>query len=373
MIENPFLLYGYEGPEYFCDREEETHQLIESMHNGTNIALISPRRLGKSGLIHHTFQYMKEHNSNFRCFYIDLYPTRSLSDFVNLLGKAIIGQLDTPIQKAEGFVTRFFRSTQLTFGVDPFTNLPQVSLSYAPQNSQQTLEEIFAYIAQSKVNCYIALDEFQQVAEYPEDNVEALLRSLLERSHNVHIIFSGSKLHVMDMMFSSPKHPFYRSTERMQLGALDEDKYYDFAQYHLQQKNVRLSKEIFHEIYTMVDGVTWYIQAILHRLYRLSDIEVTESVIQQTIVAIIRSEEEDYKKQYHHLTQVQAILLRAVAAEGKVTQPTSGLFVKKHHLRSASSVQRALASLIDEEYLYSTDDGYIVYDRFMAIWLRSLE
>ena len=145
--------------------------------------------MGKSGLIHHTFQHIKEHNSDFRCFYIDLYPTRSLSYFVKFLGKAIIGQLDTPIQKAEGFVMKFFRSAQLTFGVDPYTNLPQVSLSYAPQNSQQTLEEIFAYMAQSNVNCYIALDEFQQVGEYPEDNVEAILRSLLERVHNVHIIF----------------------------------------------------------------------------------------------------------------------------------------------------------------------------------------
>jgi hypothetical protein len=296
-----------------------------------------------------------------------------LSDFVNLLGKAIIGKLDTPIQKAEGFVMKFFRSAQLTFGVDPYTNLPQVSLSYAPQNSQQTLEEIFAYIAQSNVNCYIALDEFQQVGEYPEDNVEAILRSLLERVHNVHIIFSGSKQHVMDVMFSSPKHPFYRSTERMQLGSLDEDKYYCFAQYHLQQKNVRLSREMFHHVYTMVDGVTWYIQAILHRLYRLSDIEVTEAVVKQAVVAIIRSEEDDYKKQYHHLTQVQSTLLRAVAAEGEVKQPTSGLFVKKYHLRSASSVQRALASLIEEEYLYPTEEGYIVYDRFMAIWLRSIE
>lgn len=71
---------------------------------------------------------------------------------------------------------------------------------------------------------------------------------------------------------------------------------------------------------------------------------------------------------------MQAILLRAVAAaEGEVKQPTSGLFVKKYHLRSASSVQRALASLVEEEYLYPTEEGYIVYDRFMAIWLRGLE
>ena len=372
-MENPFLLYGYEGPDYFCDREEETKQLVDSMRNGTNITLISPRRMGKSGLIHHTFQYLKEQNSDFRCFYIDLYPTRSLADFVTLLGKAVIGKLDTPIQKAEGFVTRFFRSTQLTFGVDPYTNLPQMSLSFAPQNSQQTLEEIFAYIAQSGVNCYIALDEFQQVGEYPEDNVEAVLRSLLERIHNVHIIFSGSKQHVMDVMFSSPKHPFYRSTERMHLGSLDENRYFSFAKHFLDQKKVLLSENIFHYIYNLADGVTWYIQAILHRLYRLSDVEVTEAVVQQAIVSIIRSEEDDYKKQFHHLTQVQALLLKAVAAEGKVPQPTSGGFVKKYHLRSASSVQRALAALVEEEYLYSTEDGYIVYDRFMAIWLRSLE
>jgi len=373
MIENPFLLYGYEGPEYFCDREDETKQLVDAMRNGANITLISPRRMGKSGLIHHTFQTIQKQNSDYRCFYIDLYPTRSLSDFVNLLGKSVIGKLDTPLQKAEGFVTKFFRSAQLTFGVDPYTNLPQVSLSYAPQNSQQTLEEIFAYIAQSKVTCYIALDEFQQIGEYPENNVEAILRSLLERIHNVHCIFAGSKQHVMDVMFSSPKHPFYRSTERMHLGPLDEDKYYTFAKHFLQQKDVQVSKDIFHQIYESVDGITWYIQAILHRLYRMSSIEVTQAVVQQTIVAIIKSEEDDYKKQYHHLAQVPAVLLRAVAAEGEVKQPTSGLFIKKYHLRSASSVQRALASLIEEEYLYPTEEGYIVYDRFMAIWLRTLE
>ena len=123
----------------------------------------------------------------------------------------------------------------------------------------------------------------------------------------------------------------------------------------------------------MTDGVTWYVQAILHRLYRLSDIEVTEAVVQHAIVSIIRSEEEDYKRQIHHLTQVQATLLRAVAMEGEVKQPTSGLFIKNHHLRSASSVQRALNALVEEEYLYPSDKGYIVYDRFMAHWLKSLE
>lgn len=65
-------------------------------------------------------------------------------------------------------------------------------------------------------------------------------------------------------------------------------------------------------------------------------------------------------------------MLKAVAKEGEVGQPTSGAFVSKYHLRSASSVQRALTALVDNEYLYPTEKGYIVYDRFLAFWLRQL-
>lgn len=92
---------------------------------------------------------------------------------------------------------------------------------------------------------------FQQIAEYPNGNMEAILRSLLERIHNVHFIFSGSKQHAMEVMYSSPKHPFYRSTERLYLGSLDEAKYYAFARQFLDQKKVQLSEAVFHQIYDL--------------------------------------------------------------------------------------------------------------------------
>ena len=55
MTDNPFVTNGYAGPAYFCDRVEETRILTELLTNGNNIALISPRRLGKTDLIHHCF------------------------------------------------------------------------------------------------------------------------------------------------------------------------------------------------------------------------------------------------------------------------------------------------------------------------------
>lgn len=50
-ITNPFLVYGYTGPDYFCDRKEDTQKLISALRNGRNITLMSPRRMGKTGLI----------------------------------------------------------------------------------------------------------------------------------------------------------------------------------------------------------------------------------------------------------------------------------------------------------------------------------
>ena len=55
MPRNPFIYEGYEGPDYFCDRTEETENVISDLQNGRNVTLVSPRKIGKTGLILHTF------------------------------------------------------------------------------------------------------------------------------------------------------------------------------------------------------------------------------------------------------------------------------------------------------------------------------
>lgn len=371
-INNPFLTHGYEGPEYFCDREKETSDLCDSLRNGNNVTLISPRRYGKTGLIHNAFYKINEENPDVKCFYIDIFATRNLQDFVQLIGRKVVGKLDTPKQKAEGFIQKFFRNSQLTLGIDPMSGLPQMGLNFQPQQTESTLEDIFAYISQSEKECYVAIDEFQQVNEYPEKNIEELLRGYVDRIQNVHFIFSGSKMHVMDMMFSSPKHPFYRSTEKMYLNVLSEDKYYNFASKYLIIKNIELQENVFDMMYRLVDGVTWYTQSILNRMYRMESCTINDEIVIQIVRDILVSEEEGYKNMFRTLTNVQASLLKAIANEGIVTELTSGKFLKNYNLKSASSVQRAIEYLVNEEYVYKDENGYKVYDRFFGMWLKSV-
>ena len=95
QLNNPFVIYGYKGTEYFCDRKKETDLIMKALQNERNIVLISPRRIGKTGLIHHVFENISKQEPETHCFYLDINATRNLSQFIQLLAKTVIGKVDT--------------------------------------------------------------------------------------------------------------------------------------------------------------------------------------------------------------------------------------------------------------------------------------
>ena len=372
-LKNPFLMYGYVGEEYFCDREQETSELLAALKNGRNVTLRSPRRIGKTGLIMHTFHLLEQtRKEDVKCFYVDLFSTHTLDDFVIAFGKAVIGQLDTPMQKMQNFVITFFKSCRLYFSADPLTGAPTLGIDLVEKDSQKTLEEIFAYINQSGRECYIAFDEFQQITEYPEKGIEALLRTHIQQCPQTRFIFSGSKQHLMSEIFTSPKRPFFRSTDKLTLDVIAEQTYYKFAKRWFDSIDTILTEAVFHTIYSLVDGSTWYVQYILNRLFELRPKTVSDELVRESIDYIVQREQDDYRHWYNLLTVNQAQVLRAIAKEHCVASPTAQTFISKYHLPAVSSVRRVIDYLTDKEYIYPSDNGYIVYDRFMAIWLERL-
>ena len=371
-FKNPFLVYGYESPEYFCDRVEETAGIISALQNGRNVSLIAPRRMGKTGLIHNVFHEIQQKDASAACFYVDIFATRSVEDFVNLLGRSIVGKLDTPMQKASGMVASFFKSAKVVFSTDMLTGLPEASLSFEPQMAKSTLEEIFAYLRNSDRECYVALDEFQQILEYEDTGIEAMLRSMIQFCHNVHFIFSGSKRHMMVDIFTNAKRPFFQSTECMSLYPIPEDSYFSFVEGLMKKGNIEISREIFHDVYTRFEGHTWYIQYLMNVIYELSPEIVQPENINNALLRILRRNEDSYRETLDRLSKNQASLLSAIAKEGVVGQVNSGDFIRRNRLKGTSSVNRALEYLVGKELVYKQPKGYMVYNRFLGLWLSNV-
>lgn len=370
-IENPFLITGYKSPEYFCDRKQETADLMETLRNGRNITLTSPRRMGKTGLIKHCFNLLKEQDQSIAIIYIDLFPTENLADFTQAFASAVLGQLDSNPMKLLKKTTEFFKALRPTITYDDITGKPKVSMDIAKGTESHSIEQVFQYLKQTGKNCYIAFDEFQQIACYPEKNIEALLRSYVQDLHNVHFIFSGSQSHMLQEMFLSPKRPFYQSTAGKTIGTINEEAYYQFASGFFQNQGRELPDDIFHDIYQRHEGHTWYIQMILNRLYSKRTRVIDYGLAQECVSDIITENEYYYQRLLRAYAKGQANLLKAIAKEKKVSEILSGSFISKYGLTATSSVKSALKRMLDDEIVYQSDDGYMIYDRFFGEWLSS--
>lgn len=374
IVNNPFVVGKYLTDRYFCDRSEETEFLRKQIRNGRDVALISPRRIGKSGLIQHFF-HQTDIQTDFYLFFVDIYATTSLSEFVYTLGKEIYEQLKP---QSTVWKERFFQvisSFRVGFKLDTMTGTPTFDLGLGDiQTPSTTLDEIFAYIDEADKPCVIAIDEFQQIGEYPEKNVEALLRTKIQQCHRAQFIFSGSKRHMMSNMFNSPSKPFYQSAISMGLEPIPVDVYTDFATRLFEWKERHVEKEVVEAIWQRYDGYTWFVQMMMNELFALTPSGETCRMDQIPVAHqnVIMSQESSYKDILSNLPPKQKMVLQAIAKEGVAHNITSAKFIKRYNLNSASTVQSAVKLLLKNDMLTKTESGYRVYDYFLSDWLNKV-
>ncbi len=366
---NPFLLTGYVSPDYFCDREQETQKLISALQNGRNVTLISPRRMGKTGLIRHIFHQM-EAEKQAKCYYVDLYKTDGLASLVEQLASVVLGSLDTTEAKIIKQVTTFFKSLRPLLSFDSLTGVPTFMVDVKPELAEHSLAEIFSYMEQSGQLCVIAMDEFQTIVDYGEKNVEALLRSHVQHLTSVHFIFSGSQRHVLENMFALANRPFYQSTQILNLYEIQESSYYQFATEKLEAHHQQIPTDVFNDLYQRLAGHTWYIQMVMKRLYESGQKQITKPLVNKVLNEIIDENEATFQTFMRLITPAQARLLKAIAKEGTVQQALGSSFISKHQLGATSTIRSAIQSLVEKELVLDCQGGYQVYDRFFSLWLN---
>lgn len=370
-LNNPFVTNGYAGAEYFCDREVETKQITELLSNENNIALISPRRIGKTELIHHCFA-QPEIKDKYYTFVIDIYSTNSVSDLVNMFGKAIIDELRPLGRKVWEKFINIVSSIRSEISFD-INGQPSWGLGIGEiKNPEVTLDEIFAYLNNADKPCLVAIDEFQQIINYDDKRMEALLRTYVQRCVNAHFIFSGSHRHLMGEIFTSPARPFYQSVVLMNLKPLSLDKYREFAIDKFEERGKTLDRQVADEVYSRFDGITSYMQRIMNVLFLKTQkgSTCTTAMIDDAIDYNLDIASDTYEAMLRQMPEKQRAVFIAISAEGTAKSVRSGAFAKKYHLPSPSSVNSAIKGLLEKDFITQSGDAYVVYDKFFDLWIQ---
>ena len=370
-MKNPFVTNGYAGAEYFCDRVQETEILRELLLNENNIALISPRRIGKTDLIWHVFDN-PEIQKNYHCFVVDIYATKNLSDFVNMLGKSLVDELRPKGRKAWEKVVTMVASlrSEITFDIN---GMPVWGVGIGSINNPTvTLDEIFTYLEKADKPCLVAIDEFQQITRYGDETIEATIRTYVQRCTNAHFIFSGSQRHMMNGMFTSPSRPFYQAVTIMNLQPLDLTVYTVFCVGKFEEEGKHLDAKVVTLLYERFEAVTSYMHRVMNVLFSRTDKGATcdVSMVDEAVEFIIRLSSDTYESLFYQMPEKQRSMFLAIAREGKAKEVTSGAFIKRNKLNSASSVSSALKGLLDKDFITEDKNVYSVYDQFFALWLK---
>ena len=372
-VDNPFVISGYEGAHFFCDRVLETEQLRHEIANGNNVALIATRRMGKSGLIEHYFS-QPEVSERYYTFFIDIYDTKSLRELVRKLSREILIRLKPFGTRATERFWQTMRSIQSGINFSPMgepTFMVQIGDIKEPET---TLEEIFRYLELADKLCIVAIDEFQQIGKYPEKNIEATLRTYVQRCHNAQFIFSGSQRHTMSTMFTSASRPFYQSVSLMHIDHIDIDTYDAFAKALFIEGNRTLAEGVTEAVYTISRGVTWYTQKLFNVLYGFThEGEICEvEHVREALDYILKTQSYVYEETISRLPEKQTMALIALSKNGPTKSITSAAFVEKYSLQSASTVQSAMKGLLEKDFVTLEKGVYSVYDIFLDYWIQRM-
>jgi len=371
---NPFIITGKISPQYFCGREYESSQLIRLITNGNNVVIISPRRMGKTGLIQFCYDQPKIRNEYYT-FFIDILHTSSLREFTYFLGKEIYEKLYLHSHKMAMLFIRTIKSVNSLKISFNSSNYPVFDIQLGDiEQPEYTLQEIFQCLARIDKPCIIAFNEFQQITKYPETKIEALLRTHIQQLVHCRFIFAGSEYRSMQEIFLSPIRPFYHSTAMLNLRAIPADVYIPFIVEQFKQQNRTITADNAEKVYTLFQGYTYYIQKTFNEsfTYTPEGTECTLEILRAAIDTIITSNDTIFREILSNIPEKQKELLYAIAKEGEAGHITSAKFIKRHSLTSASSVQSAAKKLLEKNIITEVNRVFSITDKVFAMWINKL-
>ena len=124
-------------------------------------------------------------------------------------------------------------------------------------------------------------------------------------------------------------------------------------------------------LWSLYDGHTWFVQMMMNELFAMTPTEGTchAGMIAEAQQNVVQSQSDSFRDLMAQLPPKQKMVLQAIAREVNARSITSGKFIKKYGLNSASSVQAAVKILLKNDIVTQSNGIYRVYDRFFAQWL----
>ena len=378
-MENPFVYGKVVRGKYFADREAEIAELRNDIASSQNVIVFSPRRYGKTSLILEVLDRVKA--EGLPTCYIDLFKVTSQETFIAAYAREVArlqgGRIQTMLKKIRDLLPRLVPKVVMK---GEKVDL-EVEFEFDPRADKGPLfDDLFEAVAtmslQTGKKAVVVFDEFQEITGWDvKGQIERQMRTHFQMHESVSYIFMGSKRHLMQELFRNKNRPFYRFGKHFPLGKIPKDEFAVFIQRHFEEMGYQTDLDAIREILHVADDHPYYTQLLCHILWdrKRQDKVIAKEDIYLAVQEVFMREAHAFHDIWDMLPLKSRQLLVALAKEDSPqVRPFSSGFLQKHNLGSASSVQRAITRLLEEEVLEKTNGGYQFTDVFFKRWLRQM-
>ncbi|MFQ5857036.1 MAG: ATP-binding protein [Anaerolineae bacterium] len=376
-MQNPFVYGKVARGEYFADREEEIRELIADIASSQNVIIFSPRRYGKTSLILEVLDRVKQEDR--LTVYLDLFKVTSKEAFITAYAKEITrlykGGIHSVLRKVKDLLPRLIpKVTMKGEGTEIEMEFEFDSRGEKAPLLADLFEAVATISTRQVKRAVVVFDEFQEIVNWDEDNqVERLMRSHLQLHQDIAYIFMGSKRHLMQDLFQNKNRPFYRFGKHFPLGKIPRDEFRSFIRRRLTKTGFQVDPEAIDGILHITEDHPYYTQLRSYILWdrKREEQVITKEDVHRGVREIFLRESHAFHDLWEQLPLKARQLLVALAKEERSpVQLYSNDFLTRHNLGSASSVQRAIARLQQEEILEKVDEEYQYTDLFFKRWIR---
>lgn len=370
--EAPFVFGVRVEGNTFTDRKEETNRLKMNFLYGVNTILISPRRMGKTSLVEKVCSLVK--SDTLKIAKIDAFGCRSENDFINAFATAVVRATSSKweewMENAKTFLSRFI--PKISIGQDPLTDF-SIALEYNRANNvTEDILQLPETIAKQKgIKIVICIDEFQQIADFPDSiTFQKKLRSVWQLQRNVSYCLYGSKKHMMEKMFQSQSHPFYRFGDLFYLDKISETDWVEYICNRFRVTGKEISRELASEICTVTDRYSSYVQQLAWLVWLRTDKHATKEDVEFGIDRMLDACEPLFIQQTESLSAYQMNFLRALA-NGVNTGFTRSEILDTYQLGTAANISRLKKALTEKDLIMMTAPKKLeISDPILALWLK---
>jgi len=373
-MENPFY-YGQEvGEKYFTDREQEIKDLLSDLKRGQNVIIFSPRRYGKTSLLKRVFSILEK--QGILLFYIDLYAATTKRKFIDIYARAVAngtrGKIQAVIDNLKIILPKLIPKVVIrSEGTTDFEFDYGRKIESLTPILDDLYESIEKYAKAKKKRAVVAFDEFQEILNLEDEEVERTMRSAIQAHKNTTYVFMGSKRHLIEKLFEDSNRPFYKSGRLFPLQKISRDNFALFVKEKFLKSSINLTKKIIDQILDISECHPFYTQmlcsVIWDRFLSKKNI-VGEDVVRATEELIAR-EAGIYFNIWDGLVAKQKLFLEALASEDGSENIFSQDFYRKYELGTPSNVQKIVKSLIKKGLIEKENGSLIISDIFFKQWI----